>query len=337
MVCYTVSPSVAQNCELAFRAVSDTFSNMADTVRKRRRKGTTAAGRKVEAYVIDPSPHRHILDFRRCNLGPIRVLGRYHYTKAAHGLPRHTHGEMIEIIYVASGSQTYEVNNQEYPLVGGDVFVTFPWELHGTGTHPESPGIVYWMVLSVPSARRCFLGLPAAEGRQLLERLLSSPRQFRGRNTLLPTLLLLFEAHGKLRNPLRALEMRTLLLRFLVEVVASAQAEHPSEPSLHIRTALKCIEDHLEQPLSLTELARQARISLPRLKSKFKQEVGVTPGDYMTRRRIARAAQLLYETKAPVTDIAMRLGFPSSQYFATVFKRYTLHSPRFARAVRLAV
>jgi transcriptional regulator GlxA family with amidase domain len=95
------------------------------------------------------------------------------------------------------------------------------------------------------------------------------------------------------------------------------------------------VEANMEQPLPLVELAQHVGLSLPRLKSKFKQEVGVAPGDYIARRRIQRAAQLLNETNDSVTEIAMRLGFSSSQYFATVFKRYTLHSPKSARAMKL--
>jgi AraC-like DNA-binding protein len=57
--------------------------------------------------------------------------------------------------------------------------------------------------------------------------------------------------------------------------------------------------------------------------------------DYTTRCRVEQAAKLLHETKRSVTDIAMDLGFSSSQYFATVFKPYTRCSPRTARRSRV--
>jgi AraC-like DNA-binding protein len=243
---------------------------------------------------------------------------------------------MLEICYLESGRQTYVVGGREFPLVGGDVFLAFPGERHGTGDHPETRGVLYWLLIFLPDARRSFLNLPCHEGRQLLQRLLqASRRTFRGRNTLQPTLRSICEAHANTRNPLRVTDLRNLLLRFLLDVVVSASEPQPSAHSAPIRATMDYVEANLESPLPLAELAQQARLSLPRLKSKFKQEVGVAPGDYIARCRVERAAQLLYETKDTVTEIAMRLGFSSSQYFATVFKRYTLRSPQSARAERL--
>ena len=265
----------------------------------------------------------------------MRLLGRYHYAQARHELAAHSHGEMLEICYLESGRQTYAVKGREFPLVGGDVFMTFPGERHGTGQHPETRGVLYWLLISVPAARRSFLNLPRSEGRQLLRRLLQVPRRsFHGQSTLQPTLRTIFETHADVRNPLRTVNLRNLLLRFLLDVVASAYESQPAAHSAQIRAAMDHVEANLEEPLALSELARRVNLSLPRLKSKFKQEVGIPPADYIIRRRIERAAQLLYETDETITDIAMRLGFSSSQYFATVFKRYTLHSPREARVQR---
>lgn len=242
---------------------------------------------------------------------------------------------MLEICFLESGRQTYTVHGREFPLVGGDVFLTFPNEYHGSGNHPETRGILYWLLISVPDAKRSLLNLPRNESRQLLRRLLQVPqRSFRGRNTLQPVLRSLFKTYADTRNPLRTTDLKNLLLRFLLDVVASAYEFQPAVYSAQIRAVMAYIDARLEEPLPLAGLAQRAGLSLSRFKSKFKQEVGVPPGDYISRRRIERAAQLLYETEDSVTDIAMRLGFPSSQYFATVFKRYTLCSPRSARAVQ---
>lgn len=300
-----------------------------------RARAATPASRR-EHYQIDRSPGRQILDFRRLGLDAVRLLGRYHYAQARQELAVHSHGEMLEICYLESGRQTYVVNGREFPLVGGDVFLTFPGEHHGTGDHPETRGVLYWLLISVTEARRSFLNLPRNEGRQLLQRLLQAPRRsFRGRNTLQPTLRAILETHANTRNPLRVTDLRNRLLRLLLDVVASASESQPPAYSPQVRSLMDYVEASLEEPLPLAALAQQVGLSLPRLKSKFKQEVGVAPGDYIARRRVERAAQLLYETKNTVTEIALRLGFSSSQYFATVFKRYTLHSPHAARTERL--
>jgi AraC-like DNA-binding protein len=302
------------------------------------RYGNDTTGLKGrEYYLLDRSPERRILDFRgQEGFHSVRLLGRYRYATAKSALAAHSHGPMLEICYLASGRQTYDVKGQEFSLVGGDVFMAFPGEPHGTGYHPVTRGVLYWLLISVAEARRSFLNLPRPEGRQLLRRLLQVPcHSFRGRNTLLPTLRAIFEVHADIRNPLRAVNLRNLLLRFLLDVVNSAYKSQPATHSAKIQAMMDHVEANLEWPLVLSELARHVGMSLPRLKSKFKQEVGIPPADYIMRRRVERAAQLLYETKDTVLDIAMRLGFSSSQYFATVFKRYTLHSPHEARTQRL--
>ncbi len=55
------------------------------------------------------------------------------------------------------------------------------------------------------------------------------------------------------------------------------------------------------------------------------------PGEFILRCKVEHARRLLAEEASPITEIAFRLGFSSSQYFATVFKRYTNMTPREAR------
>jgi AraC-like DNA-binding protein len=72
-------------------------------------------------------------------------------------------------------------------------------------------------------------------------------------------------------------------------------------------------------------LAEVARLSQSRCKIRFRQETGVPPAEYWLRKKIEKAADLL-RTRS-VTEVAYALGFSSSQYFATAFRRYTLASP----------
>jgi transcriptional regulator GlxA family with amidase domain len=42
---------------------------------------------------------------------------------------------------------------------------------------------------------------------------------------------------------------------------------------------------------------------------------------------VEKAQELLRETQKSITDVAMETGFNSSQYFSTVFRRYTGYAP----------
>ena len=92
-----------------------------------------------------------------------------------------------------------------------------------------------------------------------------------------------------------------------------------------MQRVLHYIGKHLDEPVHVPRLAEVARLSESRFKIRFKRELGVPPAEFWLRQKIERAAVLLKTRK--VTEVAHELGFSSSQYFATVFKRYTLNNP----------
>jgi AraC-like DNA-binding protein len=87
------------------------------------------------------------------------------------------------------------------------------------------------------------------------------------------------------------------------------------------------IADNLQRKLPLREFAVRARLSLPRLKARFKQELGVPPAEYVIRCKIALAQRRLAESDVTITRVAMELNIGFSQYFATVFRRFTGQRP----------
>ena len=67
--------------------------------------------------------------------------------------------------------------------------------------------------------------------------------------------------------------------------------------------------DHLDRPLSLRELAAQDSLSVRTFTRRFREEVGISPVQWITRQRIERARQLLEETDRPVDSVASDSGF----------------------------
>jgi len=76
------------------------------------------------------------------------------------------------------------------------------------------------------------------------------------------------------------------------------------------------------------EMAAMAGLSLTSFHEHFKRVAGSSPKDYRLRVRVERAARCLREQPAlTVTQVAHEFGFSSSQYFATVFRRYLGTTP----------
>ena len=77
----------------------------------------------------------------------------------------------------------------------------------------------------------------------------------------------------------------------------------------------------LERPLTLEELAGVACLSPNHFLRTFKQLFAVTPHQFLTARRLARARSLLAHTGRPVGEIAAAVGFESLGTFSWLFRR----------------
>lgn len=101
------------------------------------------------------------------------------------------------------------------------------------------------------------------------------------------------------------------------------------------RRCIELMHARLSEDISLDELAAEARLSPFHFARMFKQSLGVPPRVYLTRLRMDRACELLETTDLPVTQIALEVGYSSSQVLARVFLRHQKMSPTdYRRAVR---
>ena len=131
-------------------------------------------------------------------------------------------------------------------------------------------------------------------------------------------------------DPLRQLRLQSLVLQYLTLTIEASRRGVQGAASPLMQRVLQYIERHLDEPVHVPRLAEIARLSESRFKARFKREMGVPPAEFWLRQKITRATILLRTRN--VTAVAYELGFSSSQYFATVFKRYTLESPSRFRA-----
>ncbi|MFF8289810.1 GlxA family transcriptional regulator [Streptomyces sp. NPDC016309] len=70
--------------------------------------------------------------------------------------------------------------------------------------------------------------------------------------------------------------------------------------------------ENLHLPLTLTDLARHARMSTRTFARRFGEEVGMSPGRWLIQQRVARARQLLESTDLPVDRVAGEVGFATA-------------------------
>jgi len=78
---------------------------------------------------------------------------------------------------------------------------------------------------------------------------------------------------------------------------------------------------------SLEELAKMSNRSLSTFKREFKKYYKTTPGQWLRAKRLDRAAVLLHDEAANITQVAFECGFEDSSHFSRVFKRRFGESP----------
>ena len=90
----------------------------------------------------------------------------------------------------------------------------------------------------------------------------------------------------------------------------------------------KYILNHIEEHLSLNEIAAVFGLSPNYLSTLFKKTCSMGFSEYITQRKISRAKPLLLEQDLKIYEVADRLGFESAFYFSKVFKKVEGISPR---------
>ncbi|MCC8954184.1 helix-turn-helix transcriptional regulator [Bradyrhizobium sp. Pear77] len=95
---------------------------------------------------------------------------------------------------------------------------------------------------------------------------------------------------------------------------------------------LRRIRDHvdanIEQRISVEALARLANLSVCYFVRAFKRSVGLTPHDYLIRRRVERTMEMLSHTNLSLSEIALAAGFADQSHCARRFRQHVGMSPR---------
>ncbi|MCR8631813.1 helix-turn-helix transcriptional regulator [Paenibacillus sp. N5-1-1-5] len=87
------------------------------------------------------------------------------------------------------------------------------------------------------------------------------------------------------------------------------------------------IAQRLAEPITLTLISEEVGLSSFYLSRLFREEVGESFNEYITRLRIAKAISLLQTTSMKVYEVAEQVGIPSYRYFSVLFRNRTGVSP----------
>lgn len=130
-----------------------------------------------------------------------------------------------------------------------------------------------------------------------------------------------YQAFYYLLKPLDDVKPRELLLRIRSRLMQEDAAKTKTYPNDSFGKALRYIDEHLDSPFSLEEMAGALYLNKNYLSDMFTKRLGQTITQYRNAQRIYLAAQLIREGGSGLLEVAQRTGFDSASHFCKVFKQ----------------
>ena len=120
-----------------------------------------------------------------------------------------------------------------------------------------------------------------------------------------------------------------------MRLILSAFFDDDSHPqvvnTLHglkrFEAVLEYIQEYLDTPITISQLANRANLNPTYFSNLFSKLIGTPPLQYINKRRIEKAQELLLGTDETLYQIAQQVGFSDEYYFSRLFKKIVGISP----------
>lgn len=230
----------------------------------------------------------------------------------------------FEILFIIKGRRRVRLNSGEFLAKDGDIIVFYPGEVHEEKTLTETISFIaltFWdydlaqLKIDFPKLPPAFHIFNIPEQGQLLDVLNK----------------IMLEKQGNLEDAemLQSayfIEFVVLLRRAFTKVLKGSANKQLSGKE-RIASAINLMENSLQKPVNLKELAGQSFLSASYFSQAFKEKTGKSPKQYLIKEKIAKAKKLLLETGKPLKQIALELGYETESYFFRQFKQKTGVTP----------
>ena len=243
----------------------------------------------------------------------------------------------LRLYYINDGKFEWLINNQHHILFPGDLAIVLPGQLLGGEKDFLDIGTVTWIHIELDEldakgkmVAGKWSGLSQTESRTIGKIL--------GLNNV-PVVTKIKEAGAlllQIQHELFGQEIgyvtRTNQLIDQLIILIARQLTHQNNSRRDFPQTFMKLEETLRDNIShqwtVEEMAALVGLGTTAFSEKVKSYTGFSPLNYLINIRISEAIKLLKQQEVNVTDIALDIGFYSSQHFATTFKKLTGYTPR---------
>lgn len=254
----------------------------------------------------------------------------------------HWHNE-IEICYIMQGTGKYLINGVEYDFCAGDIFIISNDDIHLCYDDKD-------MIMQVVMFDSFFIGSGSANPfdfeymRIFMDNLYSHRKKIENTNeytTVLADILRKIQSEYETMQKGYEMMIKSLLLCFFTLIFRHITDNSDTGKGVSrnavdkIRSILLYIDMNYSENITLKSLEDKFEISRPYLCSTFKSLTGISPIDYIIRKRITIAKQKLIGTEKNILTVSEECGFNSLSNFNSLFKRITGTTPSSYRKNKL--
>ncbi|MBE7049698.1 MAG: AraC family transcriptional regulator [Ruminococcaceae bacterium] len=249
-----------------------------------------------------------------------------------------SHGEkhdFWEIVYVDKGEAIIKTKSREFTLKQGEAVFHKPNEFHAVSANGLVAPNVFIITFVCKSKSMDFfkgkhLRVPTPLRSYISEIISESEATYHlERNN--PHLTELIEKQNPPQGSKQLikvnLEMLLIkLLRFDINIKSTVIPIMPADRLTEDITQL--LGSNIYGKISVSDICRKLNFSRTYISARFKQTLGMTINEYMTKLKIEEAKTLIREEKHSISQISEMLCYDNPHYFSRVFKKVTNMSPR---------
>lgn len=230
------------------------------------------------------------------------------------GTLKHLHKE-IEIIYVVEGQATAYADRFCATLHTGDIFISFPNQVH----YYENckPGI-YQVIIISPNV---FFGLKNKFNDFLPEKNIVSIAE---NKQLIRNIEKCFSATGEYQDSVIAGHMNLLMSEILPQITLKPRLQTNNST---LKSILKFCSAHYSEEITLDNVAKELHLSKYYISRLLNNKISISFNDYINNLRIDEACTLLIETDKKIADISEDVGFGTIRSFNRAFQRAMSMTP----------
>lgn len=264
----------------------------------------------------------------------VKTIERIHDTSWSMELNRH---ENYEMVYIKKGMVVFEIAGQPVQIGPNDIIIIKPGQPHKFSVKSEA--VCEFIVLNFKFQNQIegdFSQVPLSDFLNFVSGKESGPfisLKVSQKNEIIVLLNRILrerqsdEIGNELLERFMVMELFIYISRALkMEWENSIKNRSPKVKEL-IHVAVNYIGNNFERDISLADIAKFVFLSPSYFTRAFKEEMQISPINYLLKVRVARAKELLVETQMKISDIALSVGFANQQRFNEIFKKYAGVTP----------